>query len=256
MIVYKSDDEIKIMRRAGDLVYNVLLKLESLIKPGITTQFLDKAAEDMILRYNAKPAFKGYLGRISKVPFPGTICISINEEVVHGIPSKRVLDEGDLVSVDVGVRLDNFFGDAARSFSVGRAGKKVDKIIKVTQNALDAAIDKFVEGNRLGDISNTIENIALSNGYSVVKDFVGHGIGRSMHEDPQVLNFGPAHKGILLKKGIVIAIEPMLNEGGSDVEILEDNWTVVTSDRKISCHIEDMVAITSSGSEILTRGKQ
>ena len=253
MIIYKSDDEIKLMKRAGELVCNVLLKLESLIKPGISTEFLDKTAEKIIIEHNAKPAFKGYLGRISRTPFPGTICASINEEVVHGIPGKRILKDGDLISIDVGAQLEGFFGDAARSFPVGNVDKKVQKLIKATRDALNAAIDKCIEGNRLGDISSTIEQIALNNGYSVVKDFVGHGIGRNMHEDPQVLNYGPAHEGPLLKKGIVLAIEPMLNEGKSEVEVLKDNWTVVTSDRKLSCHFEDTVAITSNGSIILTR---
>src|SRR5450830_1925313 len=216
MIIYKSEDEIKIMKRAGELVGNVLLKLENIIKPGITTEFLDKIAEEMIVSHNGKPAFKGYQGRISKVAFPGTICASINEEVVHGIPGKRVLKEGDLVSIDVGVKLDGFFGDAARSFIVNRAQANVEKLLNTTWDALNAAIDKCVEGNRLGDISNTIESLAKKNGFSVVQDFVGHGIGRNMHEDPQVLNYGPAHQGPLLKRGIVIAIEPMLNEGRSD----------------------------------------
>ncbi|MCX6346569.1 MAG: type I methionyl aminopeptidase, partial [Actinobacteria bacterium] len=222
MIILKSEDEIKLMKRAGELVANVLLKLGESIKPGITTGYLDKTAEEMIIAHNAKPAFKGYQGRISKVAFPGTICASINEEVVHGIPGKRVLKEGDLVSIDVGVKLDGFFGDAARSFIVNRAQANVEKLLNTTWDALNAAIDKCVEGNRLGDISNTIESLSKKNGFSVVQDFVGHGIGRNMHEDPQVLNYGPAHQGPLLKRGIVIAIEPMLNEGRSDVEVLKD----------------------------------
>jgi len=253
MIILKSEDEIKLMKRAGELVANVLLKLGESIKPGITTGYLDKTAEEMIIAHNAKPAFKGYQGRISKVAFPGTICASINEEVVHGIPGKRVLKEGDLVSIDVGVKLDGFFGDAARSFIVNRAQANVEKLLNTTWDALNAAIDKCVEGNRLGDISNTIESLAKKNGFSVVQDFVGHGIGRNMHEDPQVLNYGPPHQGPLLKRGIVIAIEPMLNEGRSEVEVLKDGWTVVTSDRKLSCHFEDTVAITKEGSIILTR---
>lgn len=253
MIILKSEDEIKLMKRAGELVANVLLKLGESIKPGITTGYLDKTAEEMIIAHNAKPAFKGYQGRISKIAFPGTICASINEEVVHGIPGKRILKEGDLVSIDVGVKLDGFFGDAARSFIVNRAQANVEKLLNTTWDALNAAIDKCVEGNRLGDISNTIESLSKKNGFSVVQDFVGHGIGRNMHEDPQVLNYGPAHQGPLLKRGIVIAIEPMLNEGRSDVEVLKDGWTVVTSDRKLSCHFEDTVAITKEGSIILTR---
>jgi methionyl aminopeptidase len=253
MIILKSEDEIKIMKRAGELVANVLLKLEESIKPGITTEFLDKTAEEMIINHNAKPAFKGYSGRISKIPFPGTICSSINEVVVHGIPGKRLLEEGDLISIDVGVKLDGFFGDAARSFIVGKAKAKVEKLLNTTWDALNAAIDKCVAGNRLGDISHTIESLSIKNGFSVVQDFVGHGIGRNMHEDPQVLNYGPPHQGPLLKRGIVIAIEPMLNEGRSEVEVLKDGWTVVTSDRKLSCHFEDTVAITKEGSIILTR---
>jgi methionyl aminopeptidase len=253
MIILKSEDEIKLMKRAGELVANVLLKLEESIKPGITTGYLDKTAEEMIIAHNAKPAFKGYQGRISKVAFPGTICSSINEEVVHGIPGKRVLKEGDLVSIDVGVKLDGFFGDAARSFIVKKAPANVEKLLNTTWDALNAAIDQCTEGNRLGDVSNTIESLAKKNGFSVVQDFVGHGIGRNMHEDPQVLNYGPAHQGPLLKRGIVIAIEPMLNEGRSNVEVLKDGWTVVTSDRKLSCHFEDTVAITKEGSIILTR---
>lgn len=253
MIILKSEEEIRIMKRAGELVANVLLKLGESIKPGITTSFLDSLAEETIIAGNAKPAFKGYHGRISKIPFPGTICASVNEEVVHGIPGKRILKDGDLISIDVGVKLEGFFGDAARSFIVGRAGANVEKLLNTTWDALNAAIDKCVEGNRLGDISNSIESLSLKNGFSVVQDFVGHGIGRNMHEDPQVLNYGPAHQGPLLKRGIVIAIEPMLNAGMSDVEVLKDGWTVVTKDRKLSCHFEDTVALTKEGSLILTR---
>jgi len=253
MIILKSEDEIKLMKRAGELVANVLLKLEELVKPGITTEFLDKTAEEIIIAHNAKPAFKGYQGRLSNIAFPGTICASINEEVVHGIPGKRVLKEGDLISIDVGVKLDGFFGDGARSFIVSKASAAVEKLLSTTWNSLNAAIDKCVEGNRLGDVSNSIESLSKKNGFSVVQDFVGHGIGRNMHEDPQVLNYGPPHQGPLLKRGIVIAIEPMLNEGRSDVEVLKDGWTVVTKDRKLSCHFEDTVAITKEGSIILTR---
>ena len=253
MIIIKSDDEIKIMQKAAELVANVLLKLEKLIKPGITTELLDREAEDIITAHNAKPAFKGYQGRISKRPFPGTICASINEEVVHGIPGKRKLSEGDLVSIDVGAKLNGFFGDSARSYLVGSSDEKAKKLLKTTWDALNDSIDQCISGNRLGDVSHAIESRALSNGFSVVKDFVGHGIGREMHEDPQVLNYGPKNQGPLLKKGMVIAIEPMLNEGSSDVEILPDLWTVVTRDRKRSCHFEDMIAITSEGPKILTR---
>ena len=253
MIIFKSDDEIKIMEKAAELVANVLLKLEKLIKPGITTEMLDREAEEMIIAHNAKPAFKGYQGRISKRPFPGTICASVNEEIVHGIPGKRKLNEGDIISIDVGAKLDGFFGDSARSYLVGNGDEQAKKLLKTTWDALNDSIDQCITGNRLGDVSHAIESRALANGFSVVKDFVGHGIGRDMHEDPQVLNYGPKNQGPLLIKGMVIAIEPMLNEGGSDVEILPDLWTVVTRDRKRSCHFEDMIAITSEGPKILTR---
>ncbi len=255
MIIFKSDDEIKIMEKAAELVANVLLELKNLIKPGVTTEMLDKKAEEMIVAHNASPAFKGYQGRISKRPFPGTICASVNEEVVHGIPGKRTLKEGDLVSIDVGAKLNGFFGDSARSYLVGNADIETKRLLEATWDALNDSIDQCVIGNRLGDVSNAIESRALANGFTVVKDFVGHGIGREMHEDPQVLNYGPKNQGPLLKKGLVIAIEPMLNEGGSDVEIMSDFWTVVTRDRKRSCHFEDMVAITSDGPKILTRIK-
>lgn len=253
MITYKSDDEIRKLHKAGELVANVFSKLEKFIKPGISTEQLDKIAEEFIISHNAKPAFKGYSGRISKVPFPGNICTSINEVVVHGIPGKRVLREGDLISIDIGVRLDGFYGDATRSYIVGKGTKELERLLKASWDALNDGIDKCIIGNRLGDISHAIESRAIANGYSVVKDFVGHGIGREMHEDPQVLNYGPPHQGILLKKGIVLAIEPMLNEGSSDVEVLSDMWTVVTKDRKISCHFEDMVAVTLNGPLILSR---
>ena len=176
MITYKSDDEINKLRRAGELVANVFLELEKFIKPGISTEKLDKIAEEFIISHNAKPAFKGYSGRISKVPFPGNICTSINEVVVHGIPGKRVLKEGDLISIDIGVKLDGFYGDATRSYIVGKGTKELEKLLKATWDALNDGIDKCLVGNRLGDISHAIESRAIANGYSVVKDFVGHGI--------------------------------------------------------------------------------
>ncbi len=253
MIICKSAHEIEIMRQAGEIVKNVLLQIEKNIKPGVSTIFLDKIAEELILKSGAEPAFKGYVGKLSTKPFPACICVSINEEVVHGIPSKRIIKEGDLVSIDVGVKYKGYFGDAARSYKVGNVSKLIDKLYNATLEALNMSIEKCKIGNRLSDISNTIETRAKKDNFSVVKVFVGHGIGRKMHEEPQILNYGPPGQGPVLKKGMVLAIEPMLNAGTSEVEILEDKWTVVTADRKISCHFEDTVAITQNGPLILTR---
>ncbi len=253
MIICKSADEIKLMQEAGRIVAKVLSEIEEIIKPGITTEYIDRIAEEIIIAEKAVPAFKGYMGRISKKPFPSSACISINEEVVHGIPGKRIIKNGDLVSVDVGAKKNGFYGDAARTFKVGNISKTAERLLSATRDSLDRGIEKCVMGNRLSDISNEIETRAGRDGFTVVKDFVGHGIGREMHEDPQILNYGPPGQGPVLKKGMVLAIEPMLNQGSSDVEILSDLWTVVTSDRRLSCHFEDTVAITENGPLILTR---
>jgi len=253
MIICKSADEIRLMQKAGALVAEVLLQLEKILKPGVSTGYLDSIAEDLIVKKGAHPAFKGYVGRMSNRAFPASICVSINEEVVHGIPGKRIIKDGDLVSIDVGVKLNGFYGDAARSYKVGNISKITGILYNATWDALNASIDKCKTGNRLSDISHAIESRACRDGFSVVKDFVGHGIGKNMHEDPQVLNFGLPGQGPMLKKGMVLAIEPMLNVGSSDVEVLNDLWTVVTVDRKDSCHFEDTVAITENGPLILTR---
>ncbi len=253
MIICKSADEIKLMQQAGKIVNEVLLKIEESIKPGVTTAYLDNIAEELIIKKGAEPAFKGYVGRISTKPFPSSICVSINEEVVHGIPGKRVIKEGDLVSIDVGVRFKGYYGDAARSYKVGKVSKLAERLYEATLDALNKSIDKCKIGNRLSDISNTIETRANKDNFSVVKVFVGHGIGKKMHEEPQILNYGIAGQGPVLKKGMVLAIEPMLNAGASEVEILDDKWTVVTADRKLSCHFEDTIAITIDGPLILTR---
>jgi methionyl aminopeptidase len=253
MIICKSADEIKVMQQAGKIVRNVLLQIENNIKPGVATSLLDRVAEDMIYRSGAVPAFKGYVGRISSKPYPASICVSINEEVVHGIPGKRIIEEGDIVSIDVGVKFKGFYGDMARSYKVGKVSPLIEKLYDATKSALDLSIEKCRIGNRLSDISNTIQCRAEADNFSVVKVFVGHGIGKKMHEDPQILNYGPPGQGPALKKGMVLAIEPMLNVGTSDVEILDDKWTVVTLDRKYSCHFEDSVAITADGPLILTR---
>jgi len=253
MIICKSADEIEIMRRAGNIVAQVLLKIEEILKPGITSSYIDKVAEDFIINKGAVPAFKGYVGRFGKTPYPGSVCVSVNEEVVHGIPGKRVIEEGDLVSVDVGVKKDGFYGDAARTFKVGKVSRTADRLWNATVEALEKGIEKCVAGNRLSDISHAIERRAIKDNFSVVRDFVGHGIGREMHEDPQVLNYGLPGRGPVLKEGMVLAIEPMLNEGGSEVIVLSDLWTVVTYDKKLSCHFEDSVAVSKDGPVILTR---
>jgi len=253
MIICKSADEIKIMQKAGRIVAKVFLKIEEIIKPGITTEYIDKVAEEIIIGENAIPAFKGYVGKFGKKPYPNSVCISINEEVVHGIPGKRVIKDGELVSIDIGVKIDGFYGDAARTYKVGKVSKDAERLWNAAREALNMGIEKCNVGNRLSDISNVIENRAMMDGFSVVKDFVGHGIGREMHEDPQILNYGPPGQGPVLKEGMVLAIEPMLNQGSSEVEILSDLWTVVTRDRKLSCHFEDTVAICKDGPLILTR---
>lgn len=253
MIICKSASEIEIMREAGRIVANVLLKIEKILEPGITTIEMDRIAEKDIRAYGAIPAFKGYSGRLSSKSYPASLCVSINEEVVHGIPGKRKVKRGDLVSVDVGVKKNGFFGDAARSYKVGQVSNTADRLWKATKEALDMAIDRCKMGDRLTNISNCIETRADRDGFSVVKDFVGHGIGRKLHEDPQILNYGLPGQGPALKKGMALAIEPMLNEGGSDVVILDDMWTVVTADRLLACHFEDTVVITPDGPEVLTR---
>ncbi len=253
MIICKSADEISVMQKAAGIVAEVLLQLEKILKPGVQTSYLDRVAEELVYKNNAVPAFKGYVGRLNSKPYPSTICVSVNEEVVHGIPGKRVIKDGDLVSIDVGVKYKGFFGDAARSYKIGNVGKTVERLFAATWDALNASIDKCYAGNRLSDLSNAIETRAKKDNFSVVKVFVGHGIGKKMHEDPQILNYGVPGQGPVLKRGMVLAIEPMLNAGTSDVEILDDHWTVVTSDRKLSCHFEDTVAITDDGPLILTR---
>jgi len=253
MIICKSASEIDIMKEAGQIVAKVLLKIEDILEPGITTAEVDRIIEKEIRARGAVPAFKGYAGRLSSRCYPSSLCISINEEVVHGIPGKKKIRKGDLVAVDIGVRKNGFYGDAARSYKIGKVSRTAERLWKATSEALDGAIDLCRIGNRLSDISHSIEKRAGRDGFSVVKDFVGHGIGKKLHEDPQILNYGPPGQGPALKKGMVLAIEPMLNEGGSEVVILDDMWTVVTRDRKLSCHFEDTVAVTVEGPLVLTR---
>lgn len=216
-------------------------------KPGVTTGEIDRFAESRIKELGAKPAFKGYHG------FPGCVCISVNEEVVHGIPStRRPLKEGDIVGIDFGVIYDGWYGDSARTVPIGRISSEAQKLIDVTRDSLQKGIDQCREGNRVFDIGHAVQKHVEAFGYSVVREFVGHGIGRALHEEPQVPNYGPKGKGMPLKVGMVLAIEPMINAGGHEVKVLSDGWTAVTADRSLSAHFEHTVAITQRGPEILT----
>jgi methionyl aminopeptidase len=246
MIQYKSTREIEKMREAGRIVAEVLDLISENIRPGVTTKALDKLAADHFKKRNSKSAFLGYQG------FPAHICVSIDEEVVHGIPSSRKLVEGQIVSVDVGSLLDGYHGDAAKTFAVGEIAPEAKKLLEVTEQALHRGIKKCVAGGRLGDIGHAIQSYVEAQGFSVVRDLVGHGIGRRMHEDPQVPNYGERGTGVELKDGLVIAIEPMINVGRFDIRIMSDGWTIVTADESISAHFEHTVALTENGPEILT----
>lgn len=246
MISIKSEREIQIMRVAGRIVAEVHEKLKEVIKPGITTKELDIIAEDYIRKSGAIPAFKGYNG------FPASICSSINSQVVHGIPGNTVLNEGDIIGVDIGTIYNGYFGDAARTHGVGKISEKAEKLIKVTKESFFKGISQAIKGNRLSDISHEIQVYVEANGFSVVKDYVGHGIGSSMHEEPQIPNYGLPHKGPRLQKGMALAIEPMINEGKYGVKTLKDGWTVVTIDGSLSAHYENTIVITDENPEILT----
>ncbi len=247
MIIIKSNSEIALMREAGRVVARVFEKLRKSILPGIKTSKINELAEEELARWGAKSSFNGYHG------YPKSICVSINEEVVHGIPGERKLKEGDIVSLDFGALLKGYHGDSALTLPVGEIGEEAERLLKVTKEALNRAISKAQAGNRLGDISFSIQDYVESNGFSVVRDLVGHGIGRSLHEDPQIPNFGKPGQGPLLKVGMTLAIEPMVNMGGFEVEVKEDDWTVITRDRSLSCHFEHTIAILGDGPEILTR---
>ncbi len=247
MVILKQPDEIDKARASSRIVAEVLGVLRERIKPGVTTRELDRIAEEVAQKRGAKPAFKGYRG------YPHSLCASVNEEVVHGMPSGRVLKEGDIVGLDFGVYYQGFYGDAAVTLPVGRVSEEATRLMSVTEQSLYAAIDQASSGNRLGDISAAVQETAESAGYSVVRDFVGHGIGRNMHEDPQIPNFGKKGRGIELQTGMILAIEPMVNAGRYRVKILPDGWTVITADGSLSAHFEHSVAITDNGPEILSR---
>ena len=247
VIVRKSVAEIEIMREAGRVSARALRLVGDAVRPGITTQELDDLAESVIREAGGIPAFKGYHG------FPKTLCTSVNSQVVHGIPSKAVtLVEGDILSVDVGAIVDGYYGDNARTFAVGAISSEARRLLDVTAASLDAGIAECVIGKHLFDIGHAVQQVAEAAGFGVVREYVGHGIGRSMHEDPNVPNYGLAGKGLNLEEGMVLAIEPMINLGGKEVESLPDGWTVVTQDGSLSAHFEHSVAITKDGPLVLT----
>ena len=246
MIVLKTDREIGYMRDAGKIVGQTLQELKKAIVPGVTTLELDRIADQYIRHAGAIPAFKGYGG------FPANICTSVNEQVVHGIPGSRQLKNGDVISLDVGTKLNRYYGDAAITVPVGDVDDELLNLLTVTEESLYKGIEKAIKGNRLSDISHAVQLHAESHGYGVVRDYVGHGIGQRMHEDPQIPNYGPPGRGPLLKNGMVLAIEPMINLGTPEVEVLADDWTVVTEDGKISAHFEHTVAVTDGEPLILT----
>ncbi len=246
MIIIKSDKEIDKMRRAGKVVADCHELVRENIKPGITTAQLDAIAEDYIRRQGAIPTFLGYSG------FPASICASPNEVIVHGIPGERILKEGDIISIDLGATLDGYVGDAARTHPVGEISPENQRLIDVTRQSFFEGIKNARVGNRLGDISHAVQKYVEDHGYSVVRDYVGHGIGRKMHEEPQIPNFGPAGHGPKLVRGMCLAIEPMVNAGTYDLDILDDNWTAVTFDGKNSAHYENTICVTDGEPEILT----
>lgn len=248
MIILKSPLEIEKIRKSCLIVAEILQRLKEHIQPDISTLDLDVLSEGLAKKYHAKPAFKGYQG------FPYALCASVNEEVVHGMPSKhRRLREGDIISLDFGVVVDGYYGDAAVTVPVGEISREAEKLCQVTENALYEGIKQVVVGHRLSDISSAIQEYVETNGFSVVREFVGHGIGKHLHESPQIPNFGPPGKGVKLKPGMVFAIEPMINQGDPDIEILADQWTAVTLDRRLSAHFEHTVAVTDNGPDILSR---
>jgi methionyl aminopeptidase len=252
IIELKIAKEIEKMRTAGRVVGEILQKLSEIIKPGITTKDIDVFSENYIRSLKMIPAFLGVQGIRS--PFPASACVSINDEVVHGIPSvSRVLKSGDIVSVDMGVLYEGYYGDAARTYAVGSVSNVAAELLEVTELSLRKGIERALPGNRVGDISSAVQKTVESAGFSVVRDFVGHGIGRALHEDPQVPNYGKADTGIKLIAGMVLAIEPMVNAGSYEVCISDDDWTVVTRDGSLSAHFEHTVAVTQDGCEILTK---
>jgi methionyl aminopeptidase len=246
VIVCRSKGEIDRLRRVNQLVGRILAELRTMAAPGVTTQEIDVFAEAQVRAAGAEPAFKGYHG------YPATVCASVNEQVVHGIPSPRKLVEGDILSIDMGAKLDGFFGDCAVTVPIGRVSPEAEKLLKVTQEALFMGIDAVKPGARVSDIGAAVQRHVEANGFSVVREFVGHGIGSALHEEPQIANYGPGGRGPRLSEGMVLAIEPMVNFGEPAVQVLGDGWTAVTRDGSLSAHFEHTVVVTGEGRDILT----
>lgn len=247
MIIYKTPREIEIMREAGKIVALTHQEMKKYIQPGITTKELDNIAEKFIKSHGAEPSFKGYNG------FSGSVCASVNEELVHGIPGKRVLKDGDIISLDIGAYYNGYHGDSAWTYPVGDIDAETQKLLDVTEKSLFIGLDEAKPGERLSNISHAIQTFVEAEGFSIVREYVGHGIGQNLHEDPQVPHYGPPNKGPRLRPGMVLCIEPMVNAGTRYVRTLADNWTVVTVDGKMCAHFEHTIAITETGFEILTR---
>lgn len=247
MIICKAPREIEIMREAGRIVALVHEELKKQIKPGVTTKHLDQIAEKVIRAHGAISSFKGYNN------FPANICTSINEELVHGIPKKRALKEGDIISIDVGVKHNGYHGDSAWTYPVGKISEAANKLLEVAEKSLFIGLEQARVGNRLSDVSHAIQAYVESHSFSIVREYVGHGVGQDLHEDPQIPHYGPPGKGPRLKAGMTLAIEPMVNYGKRYVKTLPDNWTVITSDKSLCAHFEHTIAITDSGYEILTK---
>jgi len=252
-IQLKSKADLEIMRRANLIVHEVLQVLREMVAPGVTTQDLDRRAAELTKQRGAVPAFLNYPASNRNVPdFPGVICSSVNDEIVHGIPSERELKSGDIVSIDYGCVIDGFFGDSAITVPVGKVDEQAQKLLQVTEESLRDAIRECYAGNRIGDISNAVQTKVEANGFGIIREFVGHGIGRAMHEPPHVPNFGQAGQGRILKPGLVIAIEPMVSAGNYETKILEDGWTAVTRDGSLAAHFEHTVAITEGEPYVLS----
>ncbi|WP_226660058.1 type I methionyl aminopeptidase [Pseudalkalibacillus hwajinpoensis] len=247
MIICKTPRELDIMREAGRIVALTHQELQKHIKPGVTTKELDTIADRFIRQLDAIPSFKGYNG------FTGSICASVNEELVHGIPGGRVLAEGDIISIDIGAKYKGYHGDSAWTYPVGTISEEDERLLKVTEESLYKGLDEAKAGRRLSDISHAIQAYAEAEGFSIVREYVGHGVGQDLHEDPQIPHYGPPGKGPRLKQGMVLAVEPMVNQGSRYVRTLSDNWTVVTTDGKNCAHFEHTIAVTEEGYEILTK---
>ncbi|MBN2723668.1 MAG: type I methionyl aminopeptidase [Deltaproteobacteria bacterium] len=254
LVQLKSEKDIEKLRHANLIVSDVLDICQDMAKPGVTTWDMEVAARKYLDKVGAKSAFLNYAPSYDLDPYPAVLCTSRNERVVHGIPSEdEVLEEGDILSVDFGAFYKGFCGDSARTYEIGKVSDAAHTLSEVTKKSLEKAIEQMIPGNRLGDVSNAVQTWVESQGFSVIRDFVGHGIGRSMHEPPQVPNYGPKGRGMILKPGLVLAIEPMVTEGSWQVEVLDDGWTVVTRDRKLAAHFEHSVAVTEKGPIVLSR---